>query len=107
MMFLDEGIIILHYITAGIYNSETEDAYITTSIKQIVVEMSDTPLKQILTSGDVPCVIMTPAAPAFQREIVLMFSLTATLPLHQDPSEMFLTGKRVVMRTSSEGHCRS
>lgn len=84
------GIIILHYITAGIYDSEAEGAYLTTSIKKIVVEMSDTPLKQIFQRQECAmCCIITPAALASQWEIDLMFSITATLPLHQDPSKMF------------------
>lgn len=89
-LYLDAGIIILHYIKAGIYNSETEGAYLTMSIKQIVVEMSDTPLKQIFSRwGCAMCCIMTPAALASQWKILLMFSITATLPLHQDPSKLF------------------
>lgn len=84
-----------------------EGAYLTTSIKEIVVEMSDTPLKQILRRRrSAMCCIMTPAAPASQWKTVLMFSITATLPLHQDPSNMFWQ-VNVVMHTSSEGHYTS
>lgn len=89
LLFRDSGIIILHNITAGIYNSETAGAYLTPSIKPIVVEMSDTPLEQIFRRQDgTMCYIMTPAAAASQWEIVLMFSITATLPLHQDPTNI-------------------
>lgn len=106
-LFLDAGIIILHNITAGIYNSETEGAYLTTSIKEIVVKMSDTPLKQIFSRrGCAMCCIMTPAALASLWEIVLMFSITATLPLHQDPTNMFWQ-VNVVMHSSSEELCTS
>lgn len=106
-LFLDGGIIILHYITAGIYNSEMEGAYLTTSIKKIVVEMSDTPLKQIFSRrGCAMCCIMTPAAVAPQWEIVLMFSITATLPLHQNLSDLFWQ-VNVLMHTSSLGHYTS
>lgn len=67
-----------------------EGAYLTTSIKEIVVEMSDTPLKQIFgRRGGAMCCIMTPAALASQWEIVLMFSINAILPLHRDPSNSF------------------
>lgn len=84
------GIIILHYITAGIHNSQTETAYLTTSIKEIVAEMSDTPLKQIFSRRRCAmCCIVTPAALVSRWEIVLMFSITASLLLHQDPSKMF------------------
>ena len=89
-LYLDAGIIILHYITAGIYNSEIEGAYLTTSIKEIVAEMSDSLLKQIFSRRECAmCCIMTPAALASQWKTVLMFSITATLPLHQDRSKIF------------------
>ena len=89
LLFRDSGIIILHNITAGIYNSETAGACLNTSIKPIVVEMSDTPLEQIFSRQDgAMCYIMTPAAAASLWEIFLMFSITVTLPLHQESTNI-------------------
>lgn len=85
-LLLDASIIILHYITAGIYNSEMKGAYLTTSIKEIVVEMSFTPVKQISSRQGCAMCCITAAAPVSHWDIVLMFFITATLPLHQDPS---------------------
>lgn len=77
------GTIAFRCIAAGTHRSEVSDAPVTTSIKETVVEMSDTPVKQVFLQAISACCVVTPAAGASQWEIVLMFSRTATLPLHQ------------------------
>lgn len=97
-LLFDAGMIILHYIKGGIYNSETAGEHLTTSIKGIVVEMSDTPLKQIFSRKECAmCCIMTPAAAASRWEIVLMFFHNCHSSASSGFLKNFLTAKHVVM----------
>lgn len=54
---LDTGTTVLRCIPAGIHRSEVKDASVTTSIKEIVVEMSDTPVKQVFCRRSA-CVVL-------------------------------------------------
>lgn len=51
-VFLHVETVVSHCIAAGIRRLEMKDASATTSIKEIVVQMSDTPVKQSLFAGD-------------------------------------------------------
>lgn len=81
---VDAGAVVFHCITAGTRRSGVKDASGAASIKETVAETSDTPVKQVLCGRSACVCVLTPAAgPPPRWEIALMFSGTATLPLHQ------------------------